>query len=84
MIVTSALPPNVTLVSNRTQSRVEGADRIRAPDVTCVIEVRTGLGKALPTNDVNVVRALPTSRIEMGGLVPSAGTAKSVPEKAYR
>jgi hypothetical protein len=43
MIVTSALPPNVTLVSNRTQSVVRGADRIRALDVTWVIDIDAGL-----------------------------------------
>ena len=68
MIVTSALPPNVTVVSNRTQSVVGGADRIGGPDVTCVIGVHAAVGKALPINDVHVVRSLPMPRIEIGGL----------------
>ena len=73
MIVTSALPPNVTLVSNRTHSVVEGADRIRAPDVTCVIDVHIGIGKALPTNDVHVARSLPVPGIVIGGRGLSCG-----------
>jgi len=78
MIVTSALPPNVTLVSNRTQSTVDGADRIRAPDVTCVIDVVTGVGKALPTNDVHVLRSIAMPWIENGGrAVSPAVTAKA-------
>ncbi|GAB7070867.1 hypothetical protein JCM12141A_51560 [Mycolicibacterium hodleri] len=52
MIVTAALPPPATVVSNRTQSDGGGAGRVDGPDVTWVIAVRKGRGNPLTLTEI--------------------------------